>query len=493
MLALGIDLGSSSVKVSLFDGVSNKIVGTASSPESELEILAPNPGWAEQDPESWWIHTIKACEKIRQSYPDQWRSVRAIGIAYQMHGLVSLDEHLNPIRPAIIWCDSRAVDSGKQGTIMIGASSLLQNNLNTLGNFTLSKLVWMKKNEPENWKRLRYAVLPGDYLAYKLTDQLTTTQTGLSEMILWNYTTGGYDVRLLDQLGINHNVIPEVLPSWGHTINISKKGAQALGLSEDIVLSYRAGDQPNNAFGLGVNSPGQVAVNAGTSGVVYVVTEKFVYDPKEAFNTFLHVTHTHLDPRLGLLLCINGCGIVYNTLRRLFGESDYERMNELAKGVSPGSDELFLLPFGNGAERMLGNHVIGGNISGWDFNRHSKAHFYRAALEGVAAGLAFGIQKMRDVGVSIESVHAGHANLFKSPVFRQAFVHLAEVDLALYPQDGSVSSAKGALLGRGFWDNVDEMDNDLTPILNESVNSEKLRQYTPYREKVFQSINELIN
>ena len=208
MLALGIDLGSSSVKVSLFDGVSNKIVGIASSPESELEIIAPNPGWAEQDPESWWIHTIKACEKLRQSYPDQWRSVKAIGIAYQMHGLVSLDEHLNPIRPAIIWCDSRAVDSGKQATKTIGASSLLQNNLNTLGNFTLSKLVWMKKNEPENWKRLRYAVLPGDYLAYKLTDQLTTTQTGLSEMILWNYTTGGYDVRLLDQLGINHNIIP---------------------------------------------------------------------------------------------------------------------------------------------------------------------------------------------------------------------------------------------------------------------------------------------
>jgi xylulokinase len=492
MIALGIDLGSSSVKVALYDGDSKVVIGSASSPETELEIVAPRPGWAEQDPETWWIHTVKACDILRQSYPQAWRSVSTIGIAYQMHGLVPLDATLKPVRPAIIWCDSRAVEVGKETSKKIGEPTLLQHNLNTLGNFTLSKLVWMKHHEPENWKKLRYAILPGDYLAYKLTDTLTTSQTGLSEMILWNYVSGKLDQPLLDQLEISSSWFPEVLPSMGHTLKISPQLAQALGLREDIELSYRAGDQPNNAFGLGVNSPGQVAVNAGTSGVVYVVTEKQLYDPQEAFNAFLHVTHTPATPRTGLLLCINGCGIVYHKLRQLFGESDYDRMNQLAQNVAPGSEDLTLLPFGNGAERVLGNRVIGGQIAAWDFNRHTKGHFYRAAIEGVAAVMAYGIQKMRNAGVSVEVAHAGDANLFKSPVFREAFVNLSAVDLVLYPQDGAVAAAKGALMGVGFWKNVKEMDEGLTPTLTEHVNAELKEAYSPFKEKMFRSLNELI-
>lgn len=492
MLALGIDLGSSSVKVALYDGDRNVVIGSTSSPETELEILAPRPGWAEQDPETWWIHTLKACEKLRQTYPQVWRSVSTIGIAYQMHGLVPLDATRKPVRPAIIWCDSRAVEHGKEASKIVGEQTLLQHNLNTLGNFTLSKLLWMKYHEPENWKKLRYAILPGDYLAYKLTDTLTTSQTGLSEMILWNYVSGELDHHLLAQLDIEPSWFSEVLPSLGHALKLSPQSAQALGLREDVVLTYRAGDQPNNAFGLGVNSPGQVAVNAGTSGVVYVVTEKQLYDPQEAFNSFLHVTHTPIEPRTGLLLCINGCGIVYHKLRQLFGESDYHRMNQLAQNVAPGSEDLTLLPFGNGAERMLGNQVIGGQISGWDFNRHTKGHFYRAAIEGVAVGMAYGIQKMRNVGVSVDVVHAGDANLFKSPVFREAFVNLSAVDLVLYPQDGAVAAAKGALFGKGYWKNVKEMDEGLTPILREHVNAEVKEAYNPFKEKMFRSLNELI-
>jgi len=450
MYTLGLDIGSSSVKACLYDARSFRIVGTSTSPRHEMPISAPQPGWAEQDPEVWWHHTIVACNDLRARYPATWACVKAIGIGYQMHGLVTLDAANKPVRPAIIWCDSRAVETGNRITASIGRQQLLDSNLNTPGNFTASKMVWMMENEPDNWSKVATVMLPGDYIAYRLSGDRSTSRSGLSEMALWNFLTNEVDTLILNNNPSIRAPLPNIVPNIGVAAVISEESAEMLGLQGDVVLSYRSGDQPNNAFGLGVTDPGSVGMNAGTSGVVYAVTDKPVVDVEEAFNPFLHVNDNESQRRIGLLLCLNGCGIMNAQIRRLTKASSYEMMNEKADEVPLGSDGLQILPFGNGAERMLGNRNLGASVHGWDLVRHNDAHFFRASLEGIAATLSYGIDHMRSLGVEINKVHAGRANLFLSPLFCDLIAVIARVDVYLFESDGASAAAKGAAYGAGL-------------------------------------------
>jgi xylulokinase len=451
-ITLGLDIGSSSVKGCLYDTKTNKNLGSASSPDEEMSIEAPRVGWAEQDPNLWWEHVVRVCVRLRYEFPNLWNKVEAIGIAYQMHGLVCLDEDGFPVRPAIIWCDSRAVPYGTKAIQQFGKEALLSKLSNTPGNFTVSKMAWMISNEPEEWERVDKVMLPGDYIAYMLTGQISTSITGLSEMIAWNYRTHSIDQDLLDFYGIDPKRFPDHYPSLSNPVTILAKRADQLGLSPSTKITYRAGDQPNNAFGLGVNEPGELAVNAGTSGVVYAISDKPVFDHRESFNTFVHVNHQADDPRYGLLLCINGCAIHYAYTRKLIKAPDYETMNTWAASVRPGADGLRMLPFGNGAERMLGNTHPGAKTWALNVNQHNEKHFCRASLEGIAASLAYGIEQMRKAGVAIHTVNAGYANLFKSAVFREALVGMARVNLRMYQTDGSEAAAKGAAIGSGMAD-----------------------------------------
>lgn len=451
-VTLGLDIGSSSVKGCLYDTSTKKSLGFASSPDQEMPIAAPQTGWAEQDPELWWEHVVRVCDQLRSQLPESWKQVQAIGIAYQMHGLVTLDEDGVPVRPAIIWCDSRAVSLGTKATHHFGKEALLSRLSNTPGNFTLSKMAWMIHNEPAKWKKVKRVMLPGDYIAYKLSGQQSTSVTGLSEMIAWNYKTQSIDQDLLDFYHIHSDVFPEYFPSLSHRVSISSEMSDRLDLSLSTQISYRAGDQPNNAFGLATNSPGDVAINAGTSGVVYAISEKAVFDSAESFNTFIHVNHTSENPRYGLLLCLNGCAIQYAYTKKLIKAPDYETMNTWAATVDAGAGGLRMLPFGNGAERMLGNTSPGAKTWNLDLNTHNEKHFCRASLEGIAATLAFGIEQMRLAGVPITIVHAGYANLFKSQIFREAIVGMARVELRMYQTDGSEAAAKGAALGAELMD-----------------------------------------
>lgn len=450
MYTLGLDIGSSSVKACLYDARSFRIVGTSTSPSHEMPITAPEPGWAEQDPEVWWHHTIVACDDLRARHPAAWATVKAIGIGYQMHGLVTLDAGDKPVRPAIIWCDSRAVETGNSITGLIGRQRLLDSNLNTPGNFTVSKMVWMMQNEPDNWSKVAIGMLPGDYIAYRLSGDKTTSKSGLSEMILWNFLTNEIDTLILNNYPSIRAILPKIVPNIGVATSISMESAEMLGLQDDVVLSYRSGDQPNNAFGLGVTEPGSVGINAGTSGVVYAVTDKPVVDVAETFNPFLHVNNNESQKRIGLLLCLNGCGIMNAQIRRLTKASSYEMMNEKADDVPLGSDGLQIFPFGNGAERMFGNRNLGASIHGWDLVRHNDAHFFSASLEGIAATLSYGIDHMRSLGVNINKIHAGRANLFLSPLFCELIAAIARVDVYLFESDGASAAAKGAAYGAGL-------------------------------------------
>ncbi len=479
MLLLGIDLGSSSVKVSVIDGATGKNLSSASRPATEMEIMAPRPGWAEQDPQNWWENFTLALEACLKPLGTKRKAIGAIGISYQMHGLVVVDKERRVLRQSIIWCDSRAVETGERAFEKLGREFSLHHLLNSPANFTASKLAWVRENEPQLYSRIDKIMLPGDYLAMRLTGEVKTTYTGLSEGIFWDFVRGDLSTELLDYLGISPELLADPLESFSIQGSLTREVADSLGLTAGIPVSYRAGDQPNNALSLNVLKPGEVAATAGTSGVIYGVTDKKQYDPLSRINTFLHVNHTRQQPRLGILLCINGTGILNSWLRKSTGSGlTYEEMNEAAAAVAPGSDGLLVLPFGNGAERVLQNRDIGASLHGVNFNIHRPAHLYRAAQEGIAYSFLFGLEIMKETGVNPVVIRAGESNMFLSSLFRDILATLTSTEIRLYNTDGATGAARGAGIGCGYYASEEEAFGDLK-VTGASEPDEKL--YTLYQ------------
>ena len=453
MYLLGYDIGSSSVKASLVDAQTGKCVGSAFYPKSEATIIALKPGWAEQEPSSWWENLKLATSSVLSASGADPKDIKAIGISYQMHGLVCVDKDLNVLRPSIIWCDSRAVPYGQKAFDEIGHENCLSHLLNSPGNFTASKLAWVKENEPELYAKIYKIMLPGDYIAMKLSGEVCTTVSGLSEGMLWDFAENAPAQMLLDHYGIDKSLLAEVRPTFSEQGRVSAAAALELGLAEGTPITYRAGDQPNNALSLNVFNPGEIASTAGTSGVVYGVLGEVNYDPKSRVNTFAHVNHTADQTRLGVLLCINGTGILNSWMKRNVAPEgiSYSSMNDLAALAPIGSAGVSILPFGNGAERMLENKETGCSIHGVNFNVHSKAHLLRAAQEGIVFSFKYGIEIMEQMGMNVSKIHAGHANMFLSPIFRNTLAGVTGAVIDLYDTDGSVGAAKGAGIGAGIY------------------------------------------
>lgn len=465
MLLLGIDLGSSSVKASVIDGESGKCLSSAFFPKDEMKIISKKPGWAEQDTEIWW-ENLKASIASCTGKPGLNKNdIGAIGISYQMHGLVVVDKNNNVLRPSIIWCDSRAVEYGEKAFNSLGKDYCLSHLLNSPANFTASKLAWVRGNEPDLFAKINKIMLPGDYIALRLTGELSTTFSGLSEGIFWDFTTNSVSEKLMKYYGFNQDILPAATPSFSVSGKLLKKVASELGLKEGIPVSYRAGDQPNNALSLNVLNPGEVAATAGTSGVIYGVTDQKKFDPASRVNTFLHVNNSKSDTRLGVLLCINGTGILNSWLRRnTGGNMSYEEMNNVAGKVPPGSEGLCILPFGNGAERMLGNKDSGARITGLNFNTHTSAHLFRAAQEGIAFSFRYGLDIMKETGINPKVIRAGEANMFLSKIFRETLSTITETVIHLYNTDGSIGAARGAGIGCGYYKSEKEAFNGLVAL-----------------------------
>ena len=453
MYLLGYDIGSSSVKASLVDAQSGKCVASAFYPKSEAAIIAVKPGWAEQEPSSWWENLKLATADIMAASAADPKDIKAIGISYQMHGLVCVDKDQNVLRPSIIWCDSRAVPYGQKAFDQIGHEHCLSHLLNSPGNFTASKLAWVKENEPELYAKIYKIMLPGDYIAMKLSGEICTTISGLSEGMLWDFAEGAPAQMLLDYYGIDKSLIADIKPTFSEQGRVSAAAAAELGLAEGTPITYRAGDQPNNALSLNVFNPGEIASTAGTSGVVYGVLGDVNYDPKSRVNTFAHVNHTPDQTRLGVLLCINGTGILNSWMKRNVAPEgiSYAEMNDLAAKAPIGSAGVSIMPFGNGAERMLENKEVGSSIHGVNFNVHDKSHLLRAAQEGIVFSFKYGIEVMEQMGMNVNKIHAGHANMFLSPIFRETLAGVSGAVIELYDTDGSVGAAKGAGIGAGIY------------------------------------------
>ncbi|MBO9592871.1 MAG: carbohydrate kinase [Niabella sp.] len=458
---LGIDIGTSAVKVALVDAATRTVVAAVSCPDSvERGIQSVQPGWAEQDPGQWWADVKAAIRKLGEQPGCDLQAVEAIGITYQMHGLVVTDAENNVLRDAIIWCDGRAISEGERALQAIGKERCLERLLNYPGNFTAAKLAWVKEQEPAVYEKIRKVMLPGDYIALRLSNTVTSTVSMFSEGTFWDFRSNTVSQDILDFFGFDPGLFGNLQPVFSVHGTLSAASALELGMKAGTPITYKAGDQLNNALSLNVLKPGEIATTAGTSGVIYAVTDQLVYDPLSRINSFAHVNHLPDEPRIGLLLCINGAGISNRWIRDCTGGiHTYTQMNEMAAGVVPGAGGLRYYPFGNGAERMLQHTIVQAGFSGIDLNLHTPAHLYRAVQEGIAFAFRYGLDIMRENGLRATIVKAGKANLFLSEVFARAFVNVTGLTLELYHTDASVGAAIGAGIGLGMYTEANAFEN----------------------------------
>jgi xylulokinase len=465
MLLLGIDIGTSSIKVAVVEAATQQVISQAQYPDEESPITAKQAGWAEQSPDMWWEHVQQAFSRCKATGTFKPHDIAAIGIAYQMHGLVLTDRNQQLLRDSIIWCDSRAVDIGDTAFDALGHENCLSHLLNSPGNFTASKLAWVKQHEPEVYARIDKIMLPGDYIAMKLTAEITTSISALSEGVFWDFQTNSISAELMDYYGFDRSLIPEIKPVFAEHGRVTAAIAKLTGLAEGTPVTYKAGDQPNNALSLNVLQPGEVAATAGTSGVIYGVSDQLTYDLQSRVNTFAHVNYTEEEKRLGVLLCINGTGSLNRWTKNLLGAGiSYGQMNEAAGKVKVGAEGLRILPFGNGAERMLNNRLVGVHFHHIDLNLHTQAHIFRAVQEGIAYAFRYGLDIMRSNGLNPTVIRAGKANLFLSDLFLEAFVNSTGVPVELYQNDGSVGAALGSGIGAGTFSSPAEAFSNIKAI-----------------------------
>ena len=478
---LGYDIGTSSVKASLVEIESGKCAASTFFPKTEAPIIAKQSGWAEQDPESWWKYLCQATRQVLADTGARGEDVKAIGISYQMHGLVCVDKEGKPLRPSIIWCDGRAVPYGNAAFEAIGSETCLSHLLNSPGNFTAAKLAWVKENEPALYSHIHKVMLPGDFIAMKLSGgDMKTTVSGLSEGMFWDFKRNEVSQDVMKYFGFDNSLICDIVPTFSVQSVVCEGVAQELGLAAGTPISYRGGDQPNNALSLNVMEPGEIAATGGTSGVVYGVLGEVNYDKLSRVNTFAHVNHNQPDTRLGVLLCINGTGILNAWMKRTVAPEGigYAEMNDLAESVPVGAEGLSIIPFGNGAERVLQNQNPGASISGINFNIHTKAHLLRAAQEGIAFSFAYGMDIMAQMGMEIKTIKAGHANLFLSPLFRRTLASVTGATIELYETDGAVGAAKGAGIGAGIY----KAHNEAFTTLRHMATVKPEADSAPYKE-----------
>lgn len=461
MLLLGLDIGTSSVKASVFDAHTGQTVTNVQYPETETGVISPQPGFAEQSPLQWWSDAQQAILKANATGKYNPKEIAAIGIAYQMHGLVAVDDQKHVLRNSIIWSDSRAVEIGNKAFDTIGHKKSLSHLLNSPGNFTASKLAWIKAHEPQVYERIAKIMLPGDYINMKLTGEINTSVSALSEGVFWDFKNESLSADVLNYFGFDSALIPEIQEVFTPHGQLQKTVAEELGLSTGIPVTYKAGDQPNNALALNVLQPGEVAATAGTSGVVYAVSDQLVYDQQSRINSFAHVNHTTQQQRIGVLLNINGCGIMNSWIKKLTGGQHitYQQMNDAAATVEAGSNGLSVYPFGNGAERIFNNRIIGAHFKNLDLNIHGTAHIYRAIQESIVFALRYGIDIMRENGIAPKIIRAGSSNMFLSEVFNRVFVNTTQVPVELHKNDGSTGAAIGAGIGLGILNEANAFKN----------------------------------
>lgn len=493
MYAIGYDLGSSSVKASIVKIETGEVIAISKYPETEMHMEALHQGWAEQDPEMWWECICIVTKLLLSNNNIDARHILSIGIGYQMHGLVLVDKDYKVVRPSIIWCDSRATQIGERALNDLGNAYCLGHLLNSPGNFTASKLKWVNENEPELFDKVHKWMLPGDFIAMKFTNEINSTVSGFSEGMFWDFKQNNTAGNLLDYYGIPKELMPDLVDTFSIHGRLTDNAAVACGLAKGTPVTYRAGDQPNNAMALKVLHPGDVAATGGTSGVVYAVTDKLNYDAQSRVNGFAHINHNSNQNRIGQLLCINGCGILYAWMRKQVAAAgiSYEAMEKQLSSIAIGSEGLTILPFGNGSERILNDKVMGARIDNLQFNIHTQDHLFRAAIEGIVFSFAYGMDILRSIGIKPNTIKVGNDNLFLSDTFSTSMANLLQCNIEMYNTTGAVGAAKASTVAIGMFNSIDEAIADMKPLKITEYNTNNT-QYLEAYGKWAQGLDKLI-
>ena len=454
MYALGIDVGTGGTRALVIDGA-GRIVASATADHEPF--ASPQIGWAEQHPEDWWRACCAAVREVLTGGTVRGDDIACVGFSGQMHGAVMLDQADNVVRPALIWCDVRTEKQCIDLTRAIGPEKLIQLTCNpALANFTLTKFLWVRENEPENWSRVRSVMLPKDYVRFRLSGDKAIDVADASGTLLLDVANRRWSSEMLDAAEMDARLLPKVFESPDVCGHISKAGAAATGLKEGTPVVAGAGDQAAGAVGMGITAPGAVSATIGTSGVVFAATDRPALDPKGRLHTFCHA----IPGRWHVMGVTQAAGLSLRWFRDQFGAREgsgdaYDRLAAEAAAISPGADGLLWTPYLMGERTPhLDPHARGALVG--ITASHTRAHVIRAIFEGVAFSLRDTFTIFGEIGVPVKQIRLGGGGA-KSALWRQiqADVYAHEVELVEAEEGAAYGAAILAGVGARMWPSVD--------------------------------------
>jgi xylulokinase len=452
---LGIDVGTGGTRALILDRQGRLL---ASATEEHAPFASPQIGWAEQHPEDWWRAGSMAVKKALATAKLKGEDIACVGFSGQMHGAVMLDEHDVAVRPALIWCDVRTEKQGRGLTEKIGADRLIQLTCNpALPNFTLTKFLWVRENEPENWRRVRSVMLPKDYVRFRLTGERATDMADASGTLLLDVAHRRWSREVLQAAEIDDRLLPSLHESPDVCGKVSGEGGAASGLKPGTPVVAGAGDQAAGATGMGIVAPGAVSATIGTSGVVFAATDRPALDAKGRLHTFCHA----IPGRWHVMGVTQAAGQSLRWFRDRFGagaedgRDPYDRLTAEAEKVSPGADGLLWTPYLMGERTPHLDPVARAALVGLTAS-HTRGHIVRAILEGVAFSLRDTFTIFQEMHVPVRSIRLGGGGA-RSPLWRQiqADVYGHEVEIVEAEEGAAYGAAILAGVGAKIWRSVD--------------------------------------
>ena len=444
---LGIDVGTGGTRALLIDEAGKVL---ASCTADHQPFASPQIGWAEQEPDDWWRACCEAVRGVLSKTSN--REIAAVSFSGQMHGAVLLDAAGTPLRPALIWCDQRTAEEAAELTQQIGPQQLIYLTCNpALTNFTLTKLLWVRKHEPRLYEKFRMLQLPKDYVRFRLTGQYAMDMADASGTLLLDVANRRWSEQMVAATKVNSSALPKLFESCQVCAEVSQKGAEATGLAPGTPVVAGAGDQAAGAVGLGVVASGAVHATIGTSGVGFASTDRPCIDPRGRLHTFCHA----VPDRWHVMGVTQAAGLSLRWFRDQFGGA-YDALTSEAANVPPGCDGLMWAPYLMGERTPHLDPDARGALVGLTAS-HTRAHIVRAILEGVAFSLRDIFSIFEEMQVPVSGIRLGGGGS-RSSVWQQiqADVYGQRVEIVESAEGAAYGAALLAGVGAGIWNSVYE-------------------------------------